>query len=81
MNIVLKIISVLLFAVGSLIVFLAGKIEAKFRLRDRETIKDSEHFEDKEVDSLKIQKAVIRVKLYGLLVVAPGLVGILILFN
>ncbi|HBN86153.1 MAG TPA: hypothetical protein DDZ89_20200 [Clostridiales bacterium] len=81
MRIVVKALAILLFVVGALIVFLAGKIENKYQLGNKETIKGSENFEEKDVDSLKVQKAVIRVKLYGLIFLAPGLVGILIMFD
>ena len=81
MQSVLKGLVLLLFAVGALTVLLAGRIESKYQLRNKETIKGSVNFEEKEIDSLKKQKAVIRVKLYGLIFVIPGLIGILILFD
>jgi hypothetical protein len=81
MQMVLKALSLLLFAAGAFVIFLAGKIEEKYRLRSKETVKEAEHFEEKEIDEMKRQKAVLRVKLYGLVFLLPGLFGILILFE
>jgi hypothetical protein len=46
MQMVLKALSLLLFAAGAFVIFLAGKIEEKYRLRSKETVKGAEHFEE-----------------------------------
>lgn len=81
MRIFFKVAALLLFAIGALVVLLAGKIENKYQLRNKENVKGSEQFEEKEIEGLKKQKAVIRVKMYGLIFLIPGMIGILILFE
>mgnify|MGYP001499235459 CR=1 FL=1 len=81
MRIFLKVTVLILFAIGAFVVLLASKIESKYQMRNKETIKGSEQFEEKEIESLKKQKAVIRVKLYGLVFLIPGMIGILIMFD
>ena len=81
MEIVLKTLLFTLLAAGSAVVFMADRIEKKFNMGKKESIKHSEEYDEKTLEDLKTQKAVIRVKLFGLVVLLPVIIIILIVFK
>lgn len=79
--IALKILAFLLMGAGTVIVFGARWLVSKYNLDQRVTCDFENELSDEELALYKNNKAVVNMKMLGMLVVLPGLVMILLLFR
>lgn len=75
-----KVAGVMFFAGGTAVVFSARWIVSKFNLDKSVTCEYENELDDNEIKSYKYSRAVINVKMAGMLSALPGLVLILVSF-
>jgi len=77
----LKVLALLIVAVGALIVFGAKTIVEKYEL-DKRIKEDFENeMTEEEIINYKKQRAIVNIKTIGMIVALPGLVMVLFLFK
>jgi hypothetical protein len=80
-GLLLKIVACVLFFIGGAIFYTANIWARKFGLAAKIRIDESSGLSPEELDKLRAQKAVIRVKLWSLVILLPGIVMILVVFR
>jgi hypothetical protein len=65
---------------GFAIVYLAKLIVKKYKLNERSVCNFENELTDEEILEYKLNKAILKVKIFGLIVALPGLILFLIIF-
>lgn len=80
---VLKIIALVIVVIGVIVVFAARPLSRHFHLQEK--VKLDPHFTEGMDEEMLLryreQKAILQMKLYGLLLASPGFILILVLFK
>lgn len=77
----LKVLAFLIIAVGAILVFGAKTIVEKRELDKKIMVDFENEMTEEEVTNYKKQRAVVNVKMIGMIVALPGLVMVLLLFK
>jgi len=78
---VLKILAGLILIAGFAMVLAAKTIVKGFGLDKKIKLENENELEPEEIDEIKMLKATVNIKLYGMLVALPGLILTLIAFR
>ncbi len=78
MDTALKIIGIVIFAAGAVMVYTAKFIVRKFKLSDKQEYEFESSASEEDIRNYKTSKAVVTVKKTGMLTMLPGLVLILL---
>ena len=78
MDTALKIIGIVIFATGAVMVYAAKPIVRKFKLADKQEYEFDSNASEADIRNYKTTKAVVSVKKTGMLTMLPGLVLILL---
>ena len=81
MKMILKVLGVILMVVGALAVYSAGWIVDKYGLDKNVPINFEHTMEGDELIKFKRTRALVNVKMLGMLIMLPGLVFIIIAFR
>lgn len=78
---VLKILAFILVLIGGCMVYLAGMIVKKYKLDQKATCNIESELSEQEIVEYKENKAIIKVKLFGLMILLPGIIILLFIFK
>lgn len=78
MDTALKIIGIVIFAAGAVMVYASRFIVRKFKLADKQGYESESSASEEDIRNYKTTKAVVSVKKMGMLTMLPGLVLILL---
>ncbi|HHW48677.1 MAG TPA: hypothetical protein GXX14_08700 [Clostridiaceae bacterium] len=81
MLLVLKIFAFALLAAGALTVFGARWLVSKYNLDRNMKVEHEYEMSGEEIEQYKYNKAVINVKMLGMIILLPGLILLLVLFK
>lgn len=76
----LQVLALLFMIPGFAIVYLAKLIVKKYKLNERSVCNFENELTDEEILEYKLNKAILKVKIFGLIVALPGLILFLIIF-
>ena len=77
----LKVLGFIFIAAGAITVFGAGSIVSHFKLEEKASCDFENEMSEDELRLYKINKAVVNVKMLGMLLALPGLIFILVAFK
>jgi len=77
----LKILAFILVAIGAIVVYGAKAAVNKFELDKKVNISFENEMTEEEIANYKTQRAVINIKIIGMLIALPGLIMVLVLFK
>ena len=80
-TLLLRIIGLVLFFVGGALFYTANIVAKKIGLPAKTDVKHAEDYSEEELEKARFDRAVIRVKLWSLAVLLPGIVLVLIAFR
>lgn len=78
---VFNILAFTLVAVGALIVILARWFVDKYELTNKTMAKNEDEMDEEELEQYKKNKAVLNLKVLGMIVLLPGMILLLILYK
>lgn len=78
---ILEILAFIFLIVGVLIVFLARWLVNKYELDKNTKAENEEEMDEEELLQYKKNKAVLNIKMLGMLILLPGIVLLLVLFR
>ena len=79
--IILKILAIVLVGFGSFVVFGARTLTEKFGFPEKVTCSFESELTEEEISNYKEDKAVLNLKMLGILFVLPGIVLVLLFFK
>ncbi|OPX42756.1 hypothetical protein CLHUN_34080 [Ruminiclostridium hungatei] len=77
----LEILSLIIMAVGFVVVYSAKPVVKRFGLQEKQNCANASEMTEKEVQAYKMNKAVFNIKVKGLLISIPGLVLFILSFK
>lgn len=77
----LKIIAIILMAIGAFINYGAKLIVNRLSLAEKVNVTEAQELPDEELEKYRLTKAIARVKVVGLLVMLPGVFLVFIAFK
>lgn len=77
----LKILAFVLVAMGALAVYSAKAVVNKFELDKKVKVEFENEMTEEEIANYKTQRAVLNIKIVGMLIALPGLIIVLVLFR
>ncbi|MCX7921430.1 MAG: hypothetical protein N3B21_05320 [Clostridia bacterium] len=77
----LKILAFIFLAAGALMVYGANWVVSKYKLNEKAVVNFANEMTEDEITTYKYNKAVLNVKMLGMLVALPGFILIMVVFR
>lgn len=77
----LEILSLVIMAIGFIIVYSAKVIVRKYDLAKKQTCEHEAEMTEQEVEEYKLNKAVFNIKILGMIVSIPGIILFILVFR
>jgi hypothetical protein len=77
----LEILALVIMAIGFIIVYAAKPVVRKYDLAKNQKCEHSQQMTEEEIEEYKFNKAVLRVKMLGLIVSIPGIIILIFFFK
>ncbi len=78
---ILKVLAFILVAIGAVFIFGARTIVNRFKLNETQRCSYESEMKEEEIELYKTNKAVINIKMLGMIIALPGIVLILVVFR